>query len=321
MTQRRLELEAVEGAGQRSIALGTGHLSIGRGPDNDLMVPHTMVSRHHALVWKEGDVVWLKDLGTANGSFVDDQRVQGVVQVPLGAEIRLGPDVRMFVRSNDGPVAPGVSALAVEDLASGLRHPLHQQRYVIGSTGEVDLRVAGVGSAVTLMVYPGHEVWLGCDGEDRPLGVGDHFEVGDASFALVPIDALQAATARSDEAAPPYHLEVALDGPRGRLAVLRDVATGSVCEITAENRVVLLFLLGRKLAEEGDVVAADRGWCADEDVVVGLWGRAAVAGGANRLKVLLHRLRKELDAAGFDPWCVEKRRGYVRMRAAAVVVA
>ena len=51
-----------------------------------------------------------------------------------------------------------------------------------------------------------------------------------------------------------------------------------------------------------------------DEVIVGVWGRAGLADGANRLKVLVHRLRAEIERAGFDPWFIERRRRFIRVR-------
>jgi hypothetical protein len=49
----------------------------------------------------------------------------------------------------------------------------------------------------------------------------------------------------------------------------------------------------------------------------GIWGRR---GDANKLYVLLHRVRTELGAAGLDPRCVQKRPGMTRINAGALAL-
>ena len=43
----------------------------------------------------------------------------------------------------------------------------------------------------------------------------------------------------------------------------------------------------------------------------GVWGRH---GDINKLHVLLHRLRADVREQGLDPWCIEKKQRYVRIR-------
>ena len=42
--------------------------------------------------------------------------------------------------------------------------------------------------------------------------------------------------------------------------------------------------------------------------------RGGLADGANRLKVLVHRLRAEVGKQGFDPWVIERRKRFIRIR-------
>ncbi len=48
---------------------------IGRVPDNDIVIPHLSVSRHHAELHATPDGYRIVDLGSHNGTFVNEQRV------------------------------------------------------------------------------------------------------------------------------------------------------------------------------------------------------------------------------------------------------
>lgn len=50
-------------------------MSLGRIPGNHLVVPDPLVSRRHCELWVADGALYVKDLGTANGTFVNDQRV------------------------------------------------------------------------------------------------------------------------------------------------------------------------------------------------------------------------------------------------------
>jgi len=72
-------------------------VSLGRGEDNDIVIPHPSVSRAHArLVRRDGSFV-LTDLNSTNGSYVDNRPVQGSAVVTNGSELRLG-DIRFVLR-------------------------------------------------------------------------------------------------------------------------------------------------------------------------------------------------------------------------------
>jgi ABC-type multidrug transport system ATPase subunit/predicted component of type VI protein secretion system len=50
-------------------------ITIGRGADNDIVLEAAQVSRHHARLIRKGDELLLEDLGSANGTFINGQRV------------------------------------------------------------------------------------------------------------------------------------------------------------------------------------------------------------------------------------------------------
>jgi predicted component of type VI protein secretion system len=69
-------------------------ISIGRNPENVIVVPDQEVSRKHAQMSLEGGKVILKDLQSANGTFVYDgkqfQRVSGSVEVKPNTILKFG---------------------------------------------------------------------------------------------------------------------------------------------------------------------------------------------------------------------------------------
>jgi hypothetical protein len=72
-------------------------VSLGRGEDNDVVIPHASVSRAHARLMRRNGVFELTDLNSTNGSYVNDQPVYGSVRVTSGNQVRLG-DVRFVLR-------------------------------------------------------------------------------------------------------------------------------------------------------------------------------------------------------------------------------
>jgi len=313
-----------------AVSVGLGRFSVGRGPDNDLVIPDERVSWHHALVWVEHGAAWVRDLSSRNGTFVNGERATVAVEVKDGDRIRLGPAVELGVRGKPllRPMLQ-LRALALEEVTTGFRHPLRSDRFVIGTGEAVDLRITdGPEVLATLLVQPDGEVWLGRDEEDEPLQIGPDYDLGAIRFRLIEVDATHAPTVQP---APqrgeggeryPYQLAVDLNAATGSVAILRHQHTRVEVRVDADNRAVLLYLLGKKYGEDRQAGSsvAERGWCADDDLIRGVWGRVASGDGPNRLNVLVHRLRRQLKSAGFDPWCIEKRRRYTRGRFAEVEV-
>jgi pSer/pThr/pTyr-binding forkhead associated (FHA) protein len=65
---------------------------IGRSQDSDLRVPILSVSRHHCEVAVAGDSVTAKDLGSSNGTYVNNSRINEV-QLSAGDRLAVGPIV------------------------------------------------------------------------------------------------------------------------------------------------------------------------------------------------------------------------------------
>lgn len=68
---------------------------VGREGENDFLLPHASVSHHHCEVWLTEEAVLVRDLGSRNGTFVDEARVEEA-QLEAGQTLRLG-DVEMVL--------------------------------------------------------------------------------------------------------------------------------------------------------------------------------------------------------------------------------
>ena len=65
-------------------------ITVGRAPDNDIVINHPGVSRYHLLIERLGTRRRIKDLKSFNGVFVNNQRVEGEAWLQEGDEIRVG---------------------------------------------------------------------------------------------------------------------------------------------------------------------------------------------------------------------------------------
>jgi FHA domain len=75
-------------------------VSIGREPNNDIELSDERVSRHHAVLWAEDGGWRVRDLDSANGTFIDQMRVTNTATLPLSCELRFhpnGPTVSVFI--------------------------------------------------------------------------------------------------------------------------------------------------------------------------------------------------------------------------------
>ena len=71
-------------------AIGEGEHVLGRDPDLELFLDSPSVSRRHALVKVTGEAATVEDLGSKNGTFVSDRRVESPTALADGDVIRVG---------------------------------------------------------------------------------------------------------------------------------------------------------------------------------------------------------------------------------------
>ena len=85
----RGELHLTVNGEARTIALESPKFTIGRGPENSLCLPVSVVSRLHAEVIRLGQDFVLRDLGSTNGSFINGSRITELM-LSDGDHIRFG---------------------------------------------------------------------------------------------------------------------------------------------------------------------------------------------------------------------------------------
>ncbi|MDH3500280.1 MAG: FHA domain-containing protein [Acidimicrobiia bacterium] len=80
--------------------LPAGVTGIGRHPESDIFLDDVTVSRHHCRVTVAGDAVTLEDVGSTNGTYVNDSRVDRVDLSP-GDRLLVGK-FHLVVARGDG---------------------------------------------------------------------------------------------------------------------------------------------------------------------------------------------------------------------------
>ena len=87
--------------GTERAMLRVGENVVGRESAADVCIAAVGVSRRHALIVVEVDAVMLHDLGSKNGTYVDDVLVTSPVALTDGAQIQLGSASACFRRLSD----------------------------------------------------------------------------------------------------------------------------------------------------------------------------------------------------------------------------
>lgn len=116
-------LMSIEGEAAREIVLTHQETTIGRKPHNDIVIDHLAVSSQHAVLRADDGELWIEDLKSTNGTYVNGQAVSRRRLWP-GDVIELGK-VRLEVRrdsaarrhdtgtgTDDRPSADGMSGRA-----------------------------------------------------------------------------------------------------------------------------------------------------------------------------------------------------------------
>ena len=96
--------------------------SIGRTPDNDIIVSHPQVSSHHATLHRSGTDLFIEDNRSANGTYVRGERIRPGerVRVENGEKVFVGP-VPLLLQIEDQSVA-----LVMQDQARWAGRPLYE---------------------------------------------------------------------------------------------------------------------------------------------------------------------------------------------------
>jgi uncharacterized protein YkwD len=88
------------------LALGRDEVSVGSAPDNKLVLSGDTVSRHHAVLARNGREYRVTDLGSTNGTYVNGRRIRDSATVRSGDEIRFGAASYVLRDLRDAAAAP-----------------------------------------------------------------------------------------------------------------------------------------------------------------------------------------------------------------------
>lgn len=84
-----LEARPSSGLAGRRFAFADA-IAIGRGDDNDIVIPDVFVSHEHARITARGNQYVIEDLGSRNHTYVNDEELEGSQYLQPGDIIRIG---------------------------------------------------------------------------------------------------------------------------------------------------------------------------------------------------------------------------------------
>jgi pSer/pThr/pTyr-binding forkhead associated (FHA) protein len=116
---KRVRLRVVQGRPQgKSLVFSTGEYVVGRGAECHVRPISDWVSRQHCLLRVGSKGVFLKDLGSRNGTLVNGQRLLVERRLEEGDQIQIGPvvfEVFLEERETEAPREATARGEAVED--------------------------------------------------------------------------------------------------------------------------------------------------------------------------------------------------------------
>ena len=119
---------AGEKMGQRH-TLGDTAIVIGRSDSNDVAIPDIGVSRKHARIEPAADGVYVTDLVSTNGTYINDHLVKGTEVIRDGDSLRIGNTIFRFLAGGnmESEYHEEIYRLTICD---ALTH-LHNRRYLV----------------------------------------------------------------------------------------------------------------------------------------------------------------------------------------------
>jgi pilus assembly protein CpaF len=93
LTQLDLLVELIEDGQKRVIRqrVTPAIYSIGSDPGSSICIDHPGVSRQHAKLLYEPEEILLEDLGSTNGTYVDNVRIKRAARIRVGQRVGIGP--------------------------------------------------------------------------------------------------------------------------------------------------------------------------------------------------------------------------------------
>ncbi len=82
---------------------------LGRGSSNDVILQDSQASRQHAEISRQGDQYIIRDLGSTNGTYVNDERLTGPRPLRPGDRIRVGDTVLAYEAGFAAAASPAVA--------------------------------------------------------------------------------------------------------------------------------------------------------------------------------------------------------------------
>lgn len=134
---------------------------VGRSRQCSLRLDSGSVSSRHARIGYEGGQFWVEDLGSSNGTFINQQQIAGRVNVEPGAQISFGKEVfaqGVISAEQAADVLAGVKLSSPRAISKELKYPLLLSLSESARPARMMLKA---GADVSVGRDPSSDMWLG----------------------------------------------------------------------------------------------------------------------------------------------------------------
>jgi pSer/pThr/pTyr-binding forkhead associated (FHA) protein len=153
-----------EGVPDRHFPLHEGTFAVGRSGACEICIPVSSISRKHAAVTLREDTVWVEDLDSLNGTYINGTRIAEPTRLTPGEVVSLGElELRLQVAGQGDEPIPEAWLQVISTGLKGLNIVVPPPSAIIGRshTADVQLNHPTVSRAHTLLRYStDNKAWM-----------------------------------------------------------------------------------------------------------------------------------------------------------------
>jgi two-component system, cell cycle response regulator len=116
-----------DGNAGKCIKLDDSTLRIGRDANNEIVLEDDGVSRRHARIERRGNRTVIMDVGSTNGTLLNEVELVGIAELKTGDRIKIGATVFKYLSASDLEAAlhEQIYASTITDELTGLKNKRH----------------------------------------------------------------------------------------------------------------------------------------------------------------------------------------------------
>lgn len=116
-------------------------MAIGRDESNDLRLENRALSRKHAQLELRGATVWIRDLASQNGTFINGERLDGAQAINPGDQVSLGGRFDLRIDGLEEPKPAATPVLTLTGPEGSHRFAMVGDEIVIGRSPDCDISI------------------------------------------------------------------------------------------------------------------------------------------------------------------------------------